>query len=82
MLLIGEGNGNTLVFLPGKFHGQRTLEGYGPWGCKELNMTQQLKQHFDLTGLGSGQGSITLSRQYSQSRETLVDTLGSQVWGT
>ena len=23
------------VFLPGKFHGQGSLAGYGPWGCKE-----------------------------------------------
>ena len=33
----GEENGNaTPVFLPGKFHGWRTLVGYGPWGHKEL----------------------------------------------
>ena len=24
----------TPVFLPGKSHGQRSLVGYGPWGCK------------------------------------------------
>ena len=24
----------TLVFLPGEFHGQRTLAGYSPWGCR------------------------------------------------
>ena len=24
--------------LPGEFHGQRSLEGYSPWGCKELDM--------------------------------------------
>ena len=29
----------TLVFLPGKFHGQRSLVGYSPWGFKELDMT-------------------------------------------
>ena len=23
----------TPVFLCGKFHGQRSLEGYSPWGC-------------------------------------------------
>ena len=28
----------TLVFLPGKFHGQRILVGYSPWGGKELDM--------------------------------------------
>ena len=26
----------TPVFLPGESHGQRSLGGYGPWGCKEL----------------------------------------------
>ena len=25
----------TPVFLPGEFHGQRSLAGYSPWGCKE-----------------------------------------------
>ena len=33
----GVGNGNpTPVFLPGKFHGQRNLVGYSPWGCKRV----------------------------------------------
>ena len=26
---------DTHMFLPGEFHGQRSLEGYSPWGCKE-----------------------------------------------
>ena len=30
----------TPVFLPGEFHGQRSLAGYNPWGCKELDMTE------------------------------------------
>ena len=32
----------TPVFLPKKFHGQRSLEGYSPWICKESDMTEQL----------------------------------------
>ena len=28
------------VYLPGESHGQRSLEGYSPWGCKELDMTE------------------------------------------
>ena len=28
----------TPVFLLGEFHGQRSLAGYSPWGCKELDM--------------------------------------------
>ena len=31
----------TLVFLPGKFHGQRSLARYGPWGHKESPATEQ-----------------------------------------
>ena len=30
----------TPVFLPGKFHGQRGLVGYSPWGHKELDTTE------------------------------------------
>ena len=30
------------VFLPGEFHGQRTLVGYSPWGRKETDMTERL----------------------------------------
>ena len=29
----------TPVFLPGKFRGQRSLAGYGPWGCKGSDTT-------------------------------------------
>ena len=29
----------TLVFLAGKSHGQRSLEHYSPWGCKESDTT-------------------------------------------
>ena len=32
----------TLVFLPGKSHGQRSLVGYSPWGCKKSDMTEWL----------------------------------------
>ena len=31
----------TPVFLLGKFHGQRSLEGYSPWGCKESDCHKQ-----------------------------------------
>ena len=30
----------TLVFLPGESHGQRSLVGYGPYGCKESDRTE------------------------------------------
>ena len=33
----------TSVFLPGESHGQRSLVGYSPWGCKELDMTEHTR---------------------------------------
>ena len=30
----------TAVFLPGEFHGPRSLVGYSPWGHKDLDMTE------------------------------------------
>ena len=38
---LGKGNA-TLVFLPGEFHGKRSLAGYSPWGHKKSDMTEQL----------------------------------------
>ena len=32
----------TSVFLPGESHGQRSLVGYRPWCCKELDTTERL----------------------------------------
>ena len=29
----------TPLFLPGEFHGQRSLVGYSPWGQKKSDMT-------------------------------------------
>ena len=34
------------VFLPGESHGQRSLVGYSPWGCKESDRTEQLTLSF------------------------------------
>ena len=35
----------TPVFLPGESHGQRSLEGYGPQGCPELDTTEATYTH-------------------------------------
>ena len=40
----------ALVFFPGKSHGQRSLAGYSPWGCKELDMTEQQTLYFYVEG--------------------------------
>ena len=57
----GGGNGNSLqyssdateqlstahipVFVPGEFQGQKSLEGYSPGGCKELDTTEHACTH-------------------------------------
>ena len=43
----GEGvwGDDTPVFLTGKSHGQRSLAGYSPWGLKELDSTEHLKNN-------------------------------------
>ena len=46
MTRFGEGNGTpTPVLLPGKSHGWRSLLGCSPWGCEELDMTEQFHFH-------------------------------------
>ena len=39
----------TPVSLPGESYGQRSLVGYSPWGCKELDTTERL--HFTMYSL-------------------------------
>ena len=36
----GKARHPTPVFLSGESHKQRSLAGYNPWGCKELDMTE------------------------------------------
>jgi len=35
------------VFLPGKFHGQRSLVGYSPQGCNEKDTNEQERTQLD-----------------------------------
>ena len=35
----------TPVFLPGEFHGEKSLAGYSPWGCKESDTTEHTHTH-------------------------------------
>ena len=47
----------TPVLLPGKSHGWRSLVGCCPWGCEELDTTEQLHVHFSLSCIGDGNGN-------------------------
>ena len=46
----GKGNGNPIWYsCLENPHGQRNLEGYFPWGCKESDMTEWLSQKHTTT---------------------------------
>ena len=47
----------TPVILPGKSHGQRSLEGCSPWGREESDTTERLPFHFSLSCIGEGNGN-------------------------
>ena len=55
----------TPVFWPGEFHRQRSLAGYGSWGRKGLDMTEQLShvhtQHFKIFATAASDFSVALS---------------------
>ena len=51
-----EGNG-TLVLLPGKSHGWKSLEGCSPWGRWGSDTTEWLHFHFSLSYIGEGNGN-------------------------
>ena len=44
----------TAVFLPGKAHGQRSLVGYSPWGCKSVGHDLATKQPQQTKPFGAG----------------------------
>ena len=42
----------TLVLLPGKSYGRRSLVGCSPWGREESDTTERLHFHFSLSCIG------------------------------
>ena len=58
----------TPVFLPGEFHGQRSLMGYSPWGCKEPDMTEWITLSKCIAIYLLGHVCHGFSRTFTQSR--------------
>ena len=48
---------DSLVLLPGKSHGRRSLVGCSTWGRQESDTTERLHFHFSLSCFGEGNGS-------------------------
>ena len=42
------------VLLPGKFHGWRSLVGYSPWCCKELDILSDFTLFLSIVPFGEG----------------------------
>ena len=42
----------TPIFLLGKFHEQRSLKGYSPWGRKELDTAEHPDTHLFICLMG------------------------------
>ena len=61
------------VFLPGEFHGQRSLPGYSPWGRKELDtmewltLSLSLSLHVDLKN-----EKMEISKKENEERKSLI----------
>ena len=78
----------TLVFLPAKFHIQRSLAGYSPWGCKESDMTGHARAWpelpFYLGGMmewGNGDGAVGMVRKKTDV-PSLPGIVGKAKWET
>ena len=57
----------TPVFLPGEFHRQRSLEGYSPWGHKELDTVEQLTLSLSWFPVLYGKSLSLMNFMYSSS---------------
>ena len=67
-----------LVFLPGKFHGQRSLAGYSPWGHKESDSTEQLTPSLSVIPVVVGKSQ--LGRSQGSSRTQLLPVCSTVGW--
>ena len=71
----------TLVFLPGESHGQRSLVGYSPQGCNELDMTevtQYAHMHASMHRLVNGLPGSSVVKNLPIMQETWVRSLGQE----
>ena len=58
----GEGNGNPLQY-SWEFHRQRSLVGYSPWGCKELDTTEWHTHEIHMASQGTTNNQNNLEKE-------------------
>ena len=70
----GGGHGNPIQYsCLENPHGQRSLVGYSPWGCRELAMTERLNTAKSLTWTWANSG-----RWWRTGRPTVLQSMGPQ----
>ena len=68
----------TPVFLPGEFHGQRSLVSYSPWDGKELDSTEHVCQHHST--ISDHQSHICILVQFSSVQSLSRVLLSTTPW--
>ena len=63
----------TVIFLPGKFHRQRSLVGYSPWGRKELDTMEWLRTQTHTMVQGLAQDEDTETDRIGQGFKSLIN---------
>ena len=71
----------TPEFLPGEFHGQRSLAGYSPWRCKESDTTEQLSFRFSRSYIPVNLDPSVQFSSVAQSCQTLCDPMNRSMPG-
>ena len=74
----------TPVLLPGEFHGKRSLAGYSPWVCKELDMTEHLTYTHAFKGRGGRPKWVSLANRLCGVWKRMGEMLTGEgaVWGS
>ena len=71
----------TLLILPGKSHGWRSLVGCSPWGREESDTTERFHFHFSLSCVGEGNGGPLQYSCLENPRDGRVRWAAVSVWG-
>ena len=67
------------VFLPGEFHGERSLEGYSPWGHERVRHDWETNTLTTYADLGSTKGSTRFDkRAFKILKETILQRYKEQ----
>jgi len=73
----------TAVFLPGKFHGQRSLAGYSSWGCKDATVRLRTAQHTEDCSMGDSHPAAprTAGKRQEEPAYTYILSAGMHLAG-